>query len=349
MRRDILFGDLMKLHKYYLGLSLMVLILFSASQTLADEGIGYNEQNNVVTLTVDDLTIMVNAGGQVPKFHYKLESGLSFNIMFKLLAEFYDFNEDGVFQYNETNLWGSEPPAIGEIRHNTILALPSIIWEFSGFETEDVEGTTVAIHFNLTSTTILDPFYAGLELAIVAHFYLEDQITNGYQLEGGRELKFDLMVKNWPWQKDDSKLAIRFDISSDSDEDEIEQESGTPVNTGSNSTGMEQKAEHTEDIKQAVNVKHGNVEGYFAYATQSQNRINNEYQTKSVEASYSSDGEDNVQYYLCFEHFDDELIYDPSIGSIDSETASIGTTSLLFLSLGTLIVIANYIYRRKRK
>ncbi|MHA1219876.1 MAG: hypothetical protein ACTSO5_14525 [Candidatus Heimdallarchaeaceae archaeon] len=339
----------MKLHnKYYLGLSLMVLIFFSASQTLADEGIGYQELNNVVTLTVDDLTIMVNAGGQVPKFHYQLESGLSYNIMFKLLAEFYDFNEDGVFQYNETNIWGSDPPEIGEIRYHTILALPSVIWEFSGFETEDVAETTVAVHFNFTSANILDPFYAGVELAIVAHLYFEDQIIDGYQLEGGNELKFDLVVKNWPWQKDDSKLAIRFDISSDNNEDEIEQEPGIPINTGSNTTGMEKKAEHTEDVKQTVSIRSGDAEGYFGYATQSQNRINNEYQTKGVEASYSSDENDNVQYYLCFEHLDDELIYDPSIGSIGSESAGIGTISLLIIGFGTLAVMANYIYRKKR-
>jgi len=339
----------MKLHKYFLGLSLMVLILFSASQTLADEGIGYQELNNEVTLNINDLTLMVNAGGQVPKFHYQLESGLSMNIMFKLLAEFYDFNEDGVFQYNETNIWGSEPPGIGEIRYTTILALPSVTWEFSGFEPEEVDGTTVAVHFNFTSTSISDPFYAGLELAIEAHLYMEDQIIDGYALEGGRELKFDLIVKNWPWQKDDTNLAIRFDISTDNDEDEIEQEPGKPIDTGSDTTGMEQKAEHTEDVKQAVTINHDDVEGYFAYATQSQNRINNEYQTKGVEASYCTDG-DNIQYYLCFEHFDDELIYDPSIGSITSdETASIGTIGLLFLSSATLIVIANYIYRKKRK
>jgi len=327
----------------------MVLILLSASQTLADEGIGYNEQNNLVTLTVGDLTIKVNAGGQVPKFHYQLESGLSFNIMFKLIAEYYDFNGDGVFQYNETNIWGNEVPAPGEIRYKTILALPSVVWEFSGFEREEVDGTTVAVHFNFTSASILDPYYIDLELAIVAHLYMEDQIIDGYALEGGRELKFDLLVKNWPWQKDDTDLAIRFDISSDNDEDDIEQEPGTPVETGSNTTGMEQKAKHTEEVKQDVTIDHGDVEGYFAYATQSQNRINNEYQTKGVEASYSSDGEDNIQYYLCFEHFDDELIYDPSIGSIGDETASIGTISLIFLSFGTLIVIANYIYRKKRK
>ncbi len=327
----------------------MVLILLSANNALADEGIGYQEQGNIVTLNIDDLAITVNAGGQVPKFHYKLESGLSFNIMFKLIAEFYDFNEDGVFQYNETNIWGTDPPEIGEIRYNTILALPSVMWAFSGFESEVVEEKTVAIHFNFTSTNIFDPFYADLELAIVAHLYLEDQTIDGYQLEGGRELKFDLIVKNWPWQKDDTNLAIRFDISSENEDAEMEQEAGKPIETGSNTTGMEQKAEHTEDVKQVLAINHGDVEGYFAYATESQNNIGGEFQTKNVEASYSTDGDDNIQYYLCFEHFDDELIYDPSIGSIGEETASIGTTSILLLGAGALLVLANFIYRKKRK
>ncbi len=325
----------------------MVLILLSASQTLADEGISYQEQNNLVTLTVDDLTITVNAGGQVPKFHYQLDSGLSFNIMFKLMAEYYDFNDDGVFQYNETNIWGTEAPAQGEIRYNTILALPSVIWEFSGFEADEVDGNTVAVHFNFTSASISDPNYIGLEIAIVAHLYMEDQIIDGYALEGGRELKFDLIVKNWPWQKDNTDLAIRFDISSDNAEDDIEQESGTPVDMGSNTTGMEQKAVHTEDVKQDVTIDHGAVEGYFAYASQSQNSINNEFQTCEVGASYSTE-ENNIQYYLCFEHFD-TLIYDPSVGSGESDDADdVGSASFLFLSLGTLVVAAVLIYKKKK-
>ncbi|MHA1555841.1 MAG: hypothetical protein ACTSPM_02795 [Candidatus Heimdallarchaeota archaeon] len=297
----------------------MVLISLPIGRAMANEGIDYEEQDNLVTLTVDDLTIMVNAGGLVPKFHYILDNGLSFNIMFKLMAEFFDFNGDDVFQYNESNVWGTEPPVNGEIRYNTILALPSVAWEFSGFVTEESENNIVAIHFNFTSATISAPFYNDLEITIAAHLYIEDQIFDGYQLEGGKELKFDLIVKNWPWQKDDSKLAIRFDISADNEEDQMEQELGNPIDLGSISTGSEQKATHGEGIKESVNIEHGDVEGYFAYSTQSQNRINNEFQTKDVDASYSSTEDNTLQYYLCFEHFDDELVYDPSVGStVDS-------------------------------
>ncbi len=345
----------MKLQKYFFGLCLIALIFFSTNQSLADEGIGYQEQNGLVTLTVDDLTIMVNAGGQVPKFHYQLESGLSFNIMFKLMAEYYDFNEDGVFQFNEINVWGNNTPAPGEIRYSTILALPSVVWEFSGFVPEEVDETIVAVHFNFTSTSILDPFYSDLELAIVAHLYLNDQIIDGYEIEGGRELKFDLNVRNWPWQKDDTNLAIRFDISSDNTDDELEQEPGIPVDTGSNTTGEEQKAIHTEnEVKQEVTIRHGDVEGYFAYANQSQNRINNEYVDEIVTASYCTDGENTLQYYLSFEHFDDELIYDPSIGSlsVDTEdtedTVAAGSSNLVFLSLSALFLTTTYIYRKKK-
>jgi len=346
----------MKTLKFFLGTSLVVLMLLSASQTFASQGISYAEQNKLVTISVDNLTIMVNAGGQIPKFHYQVDNGLSFNVMFKLMAEYYDFNDDGAFQYNETNIWGSEPPGIGEVRYNTIFSMSSVVWAFSGFEVEESEGVAVAIHFNFTSTDILDPNYAGLELAIVAHFYLDNQVIDGYEIAGGRELKFDLIVKNWPWQKDDTNLAIRFDISTDNADDNLEQEHGKPIDLGSNTTGMEQKAKHTPgEMKQNVTIEHDGSIGYFAYSNQSQNMINNKYQTMVVNASYSSDGNNNVQYYLCFEHFDDEFRYDPSVGSIETgstedmgDTTSLGSPSLLFLSFGTLIVLSIYLYRKKK-
>ena len=53
------------------GLSLLVLMLLTLTQVSAgNKVLGYQEQNKLVTVTYNTITIEVNAGGMVPKFQY---------------------------------------------------------------------------------------------------------------------------------------------------------------------------------------------------------------------------------------------------------------------------------------
>ncbi len=334
-----------------LSLSMMVLMLLTLTQVSADAKVlGYQEQNKQVSITYDTITINVNAGGMVPKFQYiESDSGFEYNVMLKSLIEYLDFNEDGAFQYNETAIWMDEPyPPMPS--HSNILALSSIRWVFGGFDVEYTEGTeeVSAIHFNFTSDMIMDPFYADLEMEINAHMYLDDNTTEGYTVVGKTELKFDIVIRNWTWQRNDTNLALRFDISPLKNTYQLNDTNGNACDTITNSTGFETKVQNKDEVKQMYQISGEGVEGYFAYANQAKYKIASAYEYGTVNASYSSLGDGTLQTYLSFEHFDEEVIYDPSVG-VDDEVLESGSIELVFISVGALMVLGLVLYRNKRK
>ena len=104
------------------GLSMLVLMLLTLTQvSAAEEAFTYQEQNKLVTITYDSITIKVNAGGMVPKFQYIEEnSGFDYNVQLKTITEYLDFNEDGAFQYNETAIWEGDPSPPMPIQPNML-------------------------------------------------------------------------------------------------------------------------------------------------------------------------------------------------------------------------------------
>ncbi len=332
------------------GLSLLVLMLLTLTQVSAgNKVLGYQEQNKLVTVTYDTITIEVNAGGMVPKFQYsEADSGYEFNVQLKSLIEYLDFNEDGAFQFNETGIWMLDPdPPLGV--HSNVLALSSLRWVFSGFDVEYNEGTDEisAIHFGFISDMVMDPFFSDLEMEINAHMYLDDNTTEGYTVVGKTELKFDIIIRNWEWQRNDTNLALRFDIAPIKNTYQLNDTNGNACDTTTNSTGFETKVMNTEEIKQMYQISGDGVDGYFAYANQARYKIASNYEYGTVNATHSSTGDGTLQTYLSFEHFDEEVIYDPSVGVDESTLDESGSIDLVFISVGALMVIGFAFYRKK--
>lgn len=332
------------------GLSMMLLMLITLTQVSADAKVlNFEEQNKLVTLTYDSVTIKVNAGGMVPKFQYiEDNSDFEFNVMFKSLTEYLDFNEDGVFQYNETSIWKDDPNPPMPPQPNT-LALSSIRWVFSGFDVDYKEGTdeVSAVHFNFTSDLIMEPFFSGFEIEIRAHMYLDNTVIDGYQVLGKTELKFDVAMNNYPFQRNDTNLAFRFDISPLKHTYQLNDTNGLACETKINTTSEELKVQNTEAIKQMYKISGEGVEGHFAYAKQARYNISNQYQYRTVNASYASQGDGTLQTYLSFEQFEDEIVYDPSIGT-DDTVFKTGSLDLVFIGTGALMIVGLVLLRRRK-
>ncbi|MHA1416377.1 MAG: hypothetical protein ACTSRR_08975 [Candidatus Heimdallarchaeaceae archaeon] len=345
-----------------IGLGILLSMLISSLAISAEsQGLQYSEQNKLVTISYEDFTLMVNAGGQVPKFHIIQDGGIEFQVMFKLLAEYYDENGDGAFQYDELNIAQTGQTGPPTARTN-ILALPSVIWSFSGFEAEYEEGTEniVAIHFSFVSDQILIPFYADFSMEIKAHFYLDNKTIDGYEIIGGRELKFDIIMNNWPWERDDTYLALRFDISPQNDVAEVKDAEGKPIDTKTNSTGAEHKVNNQNKMKNSFELGNATDKGFFAYSNKANYSYQNEYQQGTVNCSYATNGDNTIQTYLSFEHFDEEVVYDPSLGIVsdteedtegdtDEDTSGLGNIEILTISVFSISAITAVAIIRKKK
>ena len=330
----------MKTKQVLIGLSFVILLFASMQiQAAPEQGITYEYKNGIAKIETANVTVSVNTYGNIPTFHYKLASGYSVNVMFKQLHEYQDLNEDGAFQFNES-LTGNPP-----------LSLSSIQWIFSGFDVEETGDVTTAAHFNFTSDSIIGAAYNDLEITIAMHLYLEDQVIDGYELIGGAEFKFDIYIDGWPWQEDDSLLALRFDITPE-EGSQIKNQNNQVIDTSTTTTNNEQQlAAEVNQIKQRLTIENDENGLFFGYANQS--RIRNTYESQyrygSVNASCSSTGDGILQVFLSFEHAD-SIIYDPSLGTDDSgvaETASSWIAAVILPILAVAIVRISYYFKRR--
>ncbi len=338
------------------------LILFVTIQVSADDqDFFYNENSNQVTFKYYDLEFISKAGGSVPKFQFltdtgfEFSEGFSFNIQFKSIIEYMDYNEDGAFQNDETGLWKDTSPSMPV--YSNILALSAVQFEFSGFRVDYIDITeeqqeVAAVHFDYTSTSVHVPNYGDFEIKITVHMYLADQVIDGYEIMGGAEMKFDVTMNNWPWQREDSNLALRFDITPTTNTHRINDTNGQLINNYENSTGSEYKVQNQEQVKQQFTLGDEHYQAFFAYATQAKYNISNTYQYRTVNASYSCVGDGTVQTYLSFEHFDDEVTYDPSIGTLEDpivEESGFGVVEIVTISTVSVLVITLLSRKLKKK
>lgn len=83
-------------------------------------------------------------------------------------------------------------------------------------------------------------------------------------------------------------------------------------------------------------------QAFFAYANQAQYLINNSYEYKTINCSVSSLSDGSVQTYLSFEHFDDEVTYDPSVGTLEDpviDEAGFGVIEIVTISSVSVLAI----------
>jgi len=332
--------------KLTIGLAILTLLVMTQVRA-DDQDFLWIEDNNQVTFSYYDMHFIAKAGGSVPKFQFMTDAGFEYAIMFHSLVEYLDYNEDGVYQFDETGLWKEDAPP-GPVFSNT-LPLSSVRFEFSGFDVEyngiaETEQELLAVHFNYTSQTIMAPNYGDFEITIVVHLYVNDQVIDGYDVLGNQEMKFDLIMNNWPWQREDTNLAMRFDIipMNVAYNYRLNDTNGNPVNMNDNTTGYEYKVlNHGDGVKEQFSIGDEQYEGFFAYANQAKYLINNSYEYKQVNCSVSSQGDGTVQTYLSFEHFDDEITYDPSVGTLEDpviDEAGFGTIEII--TIGTVSILA---------
>ncbi|MHA1407885.1 MAG: hypothetical protein ACTSSG_10985, partial [Candidatus Heimdallarchaeaceae archaeon] len=135
-----------------IGFGLIALMFFTlGSKAAPEDGITYEYKNGIATITTGNITVSVNAFGNVPIFHLQTVDGFQYTVLFKQIIEYQDLNGDGAFQYNET------------LAGVPILTMTSMKWVFSGFVTEEDNGIIVAIHFNFTSEPMLG-IYTDFEM-----------------------------------------------------------------------------------------------------------------------------------------------------------------------------------------
>ena len=193
------------------ALALFALAILGLGVPLAaaqSSGILYQYSAGIVSLETDDIAIKVTGNDQAPHFHWwdPNTPDVDYHAMFVRMFEANDTNSDGVFD-NETDVMIGAP-----------FVLPTVGWDFSGFETVEVDGNTTEVHFNFTTDATFDPRPEGTgmdygSLPSLPEFDVSISVNVHMYLENPGEFKFDLIVDGWTWTYEDSILVLMFTVT----------------------------------------------------------------------------------------------------------------------------------------
>jgi hypothetical protein len=197
----------------------------------------------------------------------------------------------------------------------SVMSLSSLDWTFSDVVNEtNANNEVTTIHFNITGSE---------KNTQTDSFYI--QFRNHIDVASEKnELKFDIVINNYEWNDDSAILVLGYKIQS----------------THPNYNG--------ETNQNGNTVRFG--DGYF----ESNSTANDDNSTITSGLSTGSEtGENNPFIYVSYEHFDGEMIHDPTIGvqaasvNPDSENNAVGSIDLFLI--GALAVIAPVALRRFRR
>ena len=210
--------------------------------------------------------------------------------------------------------------------------LPTVGWDFSGFETVEDNGNTTEVHFNFTTEATFDPRPEGTgtdygNLPSLASFDVNVSVNVHMNLSLTGEFKFDLVVEGWSWTYEDSILVLMFTVT----ESAHGQSGGDTDPTGFHKVGTKFQFEN----------------GYFEYEETALAATN----TLQVKASFgdaTGDYSGNA-VYLSFENFgDDTLEYDPILGILPSEPGILDPMTIGIVGgVAVIAILAIVLVRRK--
>ncbi|MFW9837719.1 MAG: hypothetical protein ACFFE7_09380 [Candidatus Thorarchaeota archaeon] len=308
------------------SLALFALMLIGMGVPLAaaqSTGILYQYSAGIVSLETDDIAIKVTGNDQAPHFHWWDPNNptVDYHVMFVRMFEANDTNTNGVFD-NDTDVMIGAP-----------FVLPTVGWDFSGFEAVQDGGNTTEVHFNFTTEATFNPRPEGTgvdygNLPSLSAFDVNVSVNVHMYLENPGEFKFDLVVEGWSWTYEDSILVLMFTVT----------ESAHGQNQGDNDPSGFHK----------VGTKFQFENGYFEYE-ETALAANNTLQVKASFGEASGEYSGNA-VYLSFENFgDDTLEYDPVLGVLSSESSPVLDPMTIGIVAGAsvIIILAAIVVRRR--
>jgi hypothetical protein len=286
-------------------------------------GIQYQQAAGIVTLTTDEMSVKVTGNNQAPHFHWwdTNDPTVDYHVMFVKLFEANDTNANSAFDLGTDHILGP------------VFPLPTTGWDFSGFDTDEVNGSATYVHFNFTTTATHDPRpetpggYGNLPA--LPEFDVMIQIRVHMDLSEPGQFKFDLVIDGWMWSDNESILVLQFTV--------------TESNHGQNQ-GDRDPYGFTEKTQSNFTFRNAFMEcADEAFAAENQVQV----MATHGEGTGAEAGE---SIYLAFTYFgNDTLEYDPTLGLLSADVTADNTTLLLIGgAVAALVVIALIVVKMRK-
>ena len=260
--------------------------------------------------------------GMVPKVTFYDHNSMmrdTQQVNFRALIEFNDADHNSIFENNETM---------------AMAVLDEGLWTHTGFYTLP-NGAGVGINFTQASSMSLvggGVLPAHSVILIVKAYNTTQTVTvNGKLVTiGTAELKFDVVIKSWPFQNATNMLALQVNMHSSSEHYELGEDSGTQTVDGSHDEGTpvaEHQFHETSGVEQETKLSTGAITtsstlGFFRFVnTATVTSPSGTTSSVPVRASFKSEADNDgtehetfMKLYLAYPNFQGTLVHDPSIG-----------------------------------
>ncbi len=287
---------------------------------------------NTATIETPDLVIRFFNKQPQYMFWVPKENGTAVYIVkFLEIIEFNDKDNDGAYSSSDIILARAQ------------LLESSVNWNIVAKELVVNGVEEIRISMNATVRVMgVSPGMSGsigyVNVAFINHIYNETVNVDGYEVEGNKELKIDIIISNWPWVSNDSKLAIGIIFAG-----HFRGKEASP------SMHKHSVREHVREVK--MSHEGAPYEGAFRYRDQVEIRENNSYRFGKVNDSDISHMNKAIMY-LAYPHFNGVLIHDPSITVIKSEEGELLNffyNNYLFVSIIAVALVGVIVLALKRR
>ncbi len=299
-----------------------------------------NYHSNVSIIETD--VIMVQLFNRQPHFLVWLKGENETVVYFvKLhnLIEFLDEDNNGIFEPNET-IYAIAP----FMASNSYWTTGNWLIDHEIIETDDYTELRVILSnqvpvFKVSQQTeeysAMDGYLLGkVNVSFVIHVYDKDVDVNGTLVKGNMEIKFDVVIEDWPWVKNDTSLGLSVIIGGKGTHDMKMRHEKKTVKYG-------EKAENRHIVR-GEGVKYSL---YFGYGNKAEVRNGVPVNVKGSMNSVSDmnkrigTGESGLGWIvITYPHFNGTLVHDPTIGiSTTSATINLFGFELSFLEVGAIL------------
>ncbi len=310
-----------------LGIFMMGVMISVVPLARADDSHVIDDQGNRIVLSNGSLTAEFE--GMVPKVRFHDNTGMfrtDQQVNFRALIEYNDADNNKVFESTEKI---------------ALLTLDSAGWDHSQFYTL-TGGSGVGINFTLRGpanvVSAIDGSHTATiqsgQVILVVKAYNTTETLNtpdGRSFTIGKaEIKFDVIIANWPFQNATNRLALQVNLHSSTDHIGTDEQTGTnDVDTshGEGSGVAEHQFHETSDPEQNTKFSSGLVTtsssvGFFRFVnTATVTSPSGSHTTVPVTASYKSEADNDgaeketfMKLYLSYPNFQGTLVHDPTIG-----------------------------------
>jgi len=286
------------------------------------------------TATIETPDLVVRFFNKQPQYMFWVpnENGTTVYIVkFLEIVEFNDKDNNGA--YTESD----------ELLARAQLLESSVAWNISAEELIVNSIKEIRITMNATVRVMsTSPGMGGqigyVKVSFINHIYNKTINVDGYEVEGNKELKIDIVISDWPWISQESKLAIGIIFAG-----HFRGKEETP--------SMEKHTvrEHVREVR--MGHEGAPYEGAFRYMDQVRIMENNSYRFGKVNDSEMS-GMNKAIMYLAYPHFDGVLVHDPSITVIKSggeDILNLIYNNYILVSIIAIVLVGIVVVLLKRR